>query len=212
MGLDYSYEIYIPRERAWRLLAAVGENVGRAEADGWAAVRIDERRVVLPYVGWRDGQRGVTQQLRWAADWTDRDAVVHLDLLLRFFADDELRDYFASRARSSETALQEPDATGRYRLGYIYLSVHDDRHCLLPGHVRFSFTAATTCMSVLFWNSPSIRDWFVHMTVRTAASVCTLDMEGLTYLLYAHGHRMLEPVDIDSDNALATALARLTPA
>ncbi|WP_433597600.1 hypothetical protein ACQPXH_17525 [Nocardia sp. CA-135953] len=116
---------------------------------------------------------------------------MRLDLVLRFLPDDALRRYF--------DALEDPslDATGRYELGYIYLSIHDGPWSVLPDHLLFSFTAASTMMSGLFAGSESIRDWFVWMTVRTGASVCTLQMEDLDVVYYAHGRRMEEFVHGD---------------
>lgn len=170
MGLDYSYEVYVHRRRAAAVLAALADNMADNGRDDWTVVEIAGEQVTLPCT------------VRFKSDRTvsldpSTDNREFLDLSLRFDADEALLAY------------DDPDDDGRFRIGYIYLSVYD-ASWLAPDHLEFSFMAATTGMSNLFLESPSIRNWFASLTIDNAGPLCLLDVEQGPDVGYKPGYYM----------------------
>ncbi|GAB2526150.1 hypothetical protein [Nocardia heshunensis] len=158
MGLDYSYEVYIHRDRAPALLGSIADNMAEESRHGeWTIAEIAGDRVLLPCSARFESGRTVG---------LDPSGSKHefLDLVLRFDADDSLRAY------------NDPEDDGRHRVGLIYLSVHDASR-LAPDHLEFCFMAATTRMSRLFLESSGVRNWFASLAIDHDSPLCLLDIE-----------------------------------
>ncbi|GAA1416288.1 hypothetical protein ACFQZ4_48500 [Catellatospora coxensis] len=158
MGLDFAYVVVVPPERAADLL----RHVAAASRDGLGettTVLVGGERIDLPCTsGYVSGRTLVVD------DSPRRHPDFWLDLSLRFPVDDMVADYLAD----------SPRADGHVGLIYAGLSAAD---WCKRGHLAFSFTAATTRMSVLFRDSAAIRGWFADLAIRSGAAVCLLDVE-----------------------------------
>ncbi|MGW4247507.1 hypothetical protein [Nocardia sp. NPDC004722] len=170
MGLDYSYEVYIHRDRAVSLLEAIADNMKDNGRDDWTIAEIAGGRVTLPCT--TRFKSGRTISLDPSSENRE-----FMDLSLRFDTDEALRAY------------GDPDDEGQFRIGYIYLTVYNAAW-LSPDHLEFSFMAATTDMSILFLESPSIRNWFASLAIDHDAPLCLLDVEQGPDLGYAPGYYM----------------------
>lgn len=169
MGLDYSFEIYVPRVRARSLLAAVNQ--------------ISEPSGELPptTVHFGDGVEALTMACtsRWEGGrhvcfgaTGDVTEPFELELSLWFVADDVVLAY----GSDLKPAVRDSDGVLRRSIGLIYLSVEE-----APGlgdDLRLvRFTAATSSMSRLFEASTSVKARFARLARDAGAELCLLDLE-----------------------------------
>ena len=154
MGLDYSYLLYFKRDYLWDALqgvAAIAESLGRPT------------RIRFP-----DGDRLLPLQI-WALNI---DEYSHDDGKFSFatslcFEEDELILEYVRELGIEDTfrAPPDPDGLNQYSIGFIYLSVYNDLSRYSSSFIEhdlvlFDFAAAGTTMSLLFEESPSIRNRF----------------------------------------------------
>jgi hypothetical protein len=102
-----------------------------------------------------------------------------LDKILTRYLEGSIRDFHReNRARqwtlekSKNRNFFPTDTTGR--VGCIYLEI---KRSPLMEYAYASFLAATSDMSRLLQDSPSIREWFIHLSRITNASAAFLDLE-----------------------------------
>jgi hypothetical protein len=166
MGLDYSFLLYFERRRLWDALdglAAIADPVGPS-----TRVDLPDTVIRLPFEAWA----GTPARLKAAALPPE----INLMTCLNFAPDEALEEY---RERNADPI---PDPNGPISVGYIYLSVHCDLSTgeygeTDPDLVLFQLTAATTSMSILFTESPSIRATLIRL-LGTCGGVCgILDRE-----------------------------------
>ncbi|SRR5581483_8609702 len=160
MGLDYSYEIFIPPQHVPRALTGVAELAPQT-------VRVPPLTVTLP-----GGERLVMPfTSRFKSEPVDCTAsgVLDLDTSLMFPIDDAVHAYFRGRD-------YEIDELDRARIGYIYLTVRF-APTLHPHFASLQFTAATSDMSRLFERSASVRAVFTELTAASGGACCVLDTE-----------------------------------
>jgi hypothetical protein len=164
MGIDYSYEIFVPARnvtRALTELAALAPTTSRRPPVTVTLPGGDE--VVLPFTshyetGPVDCSTGGTLDL-------DTTIMVGVD-------DDAMREF--AKPHDWERAER-----GRIPVGYVYLTVR----CATrwhPGYASLDFTAATTGMSLAFERSASIRAVFTGLTAASGGVCCVLDTEEAT--------------------------------
>lgn len=167
MGIDYSFDVYVHRRAAGRLLTEVAALCDRrVEQARTTVVPPEGPPVVLPgTVGFESGR---TVELA-ATEYPS------FDLSLCFPPDEPLRAY---RDGDLDTY-----GTTRIMVGYVYLTVFDAAR-LLPGHLQFSFTPASGVQSRLFLSSPSIRETFASL----ASSLCLFDVEQDYHIVVTAGH------------------------
>jgi hypothetical protein len=173
MGIDYSYDIYVPEQDSGRFLAAVAELCHPdATASTTVVVPGGGDPVTLP------GSHGFTSGK--TVDLADVAATGGgtFDLSFAFPADEPLRADRDDRRPFGHPLVgwTRPPDDGPIRMGYIYLSVHDGSD-MVPGHWNFSFTPAASVQSRLFLRSPSIRETFAALAVSTGAALCLFDGE-----------------------------------
>lgn len=168
MGLDYSYEIFVPARNVARTLAALAELAPRTG-------RVPPLDVTLP----GGGQLVVPFTSNFASEPVDCSAggTLDLDTTIMFGVDGAVRAYVEGGGRAPGPAPEpEPDELGRARIGYIYLTV---RFASAP-HPRYAsmeFTAATSRMSVMFERSASVRTVFTGLAAAGGGACCVLDTE-----------------------------------
>ncbi|XVV09489.1 hypothetical protein ACQP2X_32160 [Actinoplanes sp. CA-131856] len=173
MGIDFSYEFFVRRRDAGAFLTEVAKLGDPGAESSTTIVLPDGGSVTMPGTYGFIGDRAVELEVA-AADRTGRS----FDLTLSFPADGPLRDY------------DEEETGPRVEVGYIYLGVSDE-HTVLPDHLRFWFTPATTGQSRLFLMSPSVRETFTRLALSTGATLCLLDTEMSSHIIVtALGRRL----------------------
>ncbi|WP_329367436.1 hypothetical protein OG896_20480 [Streptomyces sp. NBC_00669] len=170
MGLDYSYEIFVPARNVARTLAALAELAPRTG-------RVPPLEVTLP--------GGVPLVVPFTSNFASEPVdcsaggTLDLDTTIMFGVDDPVRAYMegGGRAPGPEPGPGPgPDGLGRAGIGYIYLTV---RFTSAP-HPRYAvleFTAATSRMSVMFERSASVRTVFTGLAAAGGGACCVLDTE-----------------------------------
>ena len=183
MGIDYSYDIYVRRRDAGQFLAAVTELCDPRGDEPTTIELPDGTSVEIPCTyGFKSG---CTVRL---ADLT-ADNATDLDLAPLFVEDGPLSGY--RKESGDEFVLRVgSDGTRRVHVAYTYLGVHDASR-VIPDHLDFRFTPATSAQSRLFLSSPSIRETFASLALRVGAPLCLLDVEERHEIVVAaHGRRL----------------------
>jgi hypothetical protein len=172
VGIDYSFQVYVHRRDAGRLLTVVAALCDRREQDDRTVVALpDGTSVVLPCTyGFKTGR------VLELADVVAGGGSSSFDLALCFPQDGPLREYQNDGTHRVPAARAWPDGTTRVMVGLVYLMVFDGS-ALLPEHWIFDFTPATSVQSRLFLSSPSIRQTFATLALSVASPLCLLDVE-----------------------------------
>ncbi|MFJ3879521.1 hypothetical protein ACIPW5_18960 [Streptomyces sp. NPDC090077] len=163
MGLDYSYEVFLPARGVAGALAGLPALAPpRRDVPPLAVTLPGRGRVDLPYTSW------------FKSDPVDCSAGgdLRLDLSVLCGPDPAVDAYAA------ESHL-EPVGPGRFDIGYVYLTVRF-APALHPRHASLQFTAATSRMSRLFEESAGIREAFTGFTAAVGGVCCLLDTESET--------------------------------
>jgi hypothetical protein len=158
MGRDYEYHLYFPREQMWNVLQSLAA-IAMTDS-GETTIVLPDCEIVLPFTSGFENKTIVFNETltRMSFDtslYFDSDAVIEEHLETLYSQED--REFLR-------------DSKGRVGIGFIYLSVEPNLKNVgcgkwkwKPNICRFEFTAATTAMSLLFENSPSIRQTFTHL-------------------------------------------------
>jgi hypothetical protein len=181
MGLDYSYDIYVHRRDAGRLLAAVAQLCDWRYAGRMTIELPDGVSVEMPC-----GDKDNGQTVRFADMGADTSRI--LGLLPLFVEDGPLSEL---REQMGEGVLSVgPDGTRRVLVATTYLKVFDESR-VIPDHISFSFSTPGTSRSRLFLSSPSIRETFATLTISVGAPLCLFDVEERHEIVVAaHGRRL----------------------
>jgi hypothetical protein len=161
MGLDYSYEIFIPTRNVARALTQLAELAPR---DGDTA----PLEITLP--GGEHLAVPFTSSFKSGPADASAGGMLDLETMLMFGADAAVREY---RAVPDESHLDE---LGRVAIGYIYLTVRF-APAWHPQFASLEFTAATSSMSRLFERSGSVRKAFTDLTAASGGVCCLFDRE-----------------------------------
>ncbi|MFG2911107.1 hypothetical protein ACGF13_39425 [Kitasatospora sp. NPDC048286] len=160
MGLDYSYEIFVPAENIARALAELVELAPRAGQEPPLKLTLPGGdQLVVPFTS------------HFKSDPVDcsTDGMLELDTSIMVGVDDAVRGFIDGRDL-------EPDEFGRVEIGYVYLTVRF-ASVLHPRYASLQFTAATSGMSRMFERSASIRAVFTDLTAASGGLCCLLDTE-----------------------------------
>ncbi len=102
---------------------------------------------------------------------------------IAFRSDETIRQYLTDSFNESEEE-ESPDQllkalnSETTEIGYIYFDIKEVPDAQF---IYTRFTAATTNMSLLFCNSDSIKDWFIHFARTVNAIAVFLDLEDQDY-------------------------------
>ncbi|MGW4464811.1 hypothetical protein [Micromonospora sp. NPDC004704] len=154
MGIDYSFQVYVHRRDAGRLLTEVAGLCDPVEKRRTTLVLPDGTSVALP--GTHDFEADRTVE---PADMVAGRAGSSFDLSLCFPPDGPLLGYRDGGDRPAEVTCAWSDGTTWIMVGYVYLMVFDGGS-VLPEHWMIDFTPASSSQSRLFLSSPSVRDAF----------------------------------------------------
>lgn len=174
MGLDYSYEIYVPAGNVVRALTALAEQAAGFNPPLEVTLPGGER-LLMPFTS-----RFKTDPVEWSAGGR-----LSLDTCIMVDADGVVQEY------KGDDDFR--DDLGRARIGYVYLTAEYDAN-LDNRYVSLSFTAATTSMSLLFEKSASVRRAFTDLTAASGGVCCLLDKETEGWeLVWLNGEELREP-------------------
>ncbi len=173
MGLDYRYLLFFEREARFDALEQLGR-MAADDPDGPTTLVLPDRTATLPFPGWLEtGDR---------LAWDDPSPTWDFTTALCFEPDEEV-EAWVDRFRPPPDGDDDPlhDAQGRAIVGVVYLSVHNDMSNWPSGTgedlVLFEFGTPGSSMSVLFWESTSIRRAFVHLLESCRGVYGLLDLE-----------------------------------
>jgi plasmid maintenance system killer protein len=169
MGLDYSVELFFPIENIKAALEATLEHAIEFAAE--TSISLPNGSIItVPFANkFEQLQSGSKEQFELKANKSMR-----LILSMRFPFDTYLEKYSANR---------HPDYLANYqgevycRVGYVYLGIQCSQ-----SYAEFSFTAATTQMSLLFQDSPSVHQVFRSILAKAGGLYGHIDIE--TYYEY----------------------------
>ncbi|MER7672808.1 hypothetical protein ABTY61_30750 [Kitasatospora sp. NPDC096128] len=160
MGLDYSYEIFVPPGNVGRALTRLaGLAPRRAERTALPVALPGGERVIVPFTsGFK------SEPVDCSAGGT-----LALDTSIVFAVDDAIREFL-------HADVDRIDERGRVSVGYIYLTVRFSP-AWHPDFASLQFTAATSGMSRMFERSASVRKVFTDLTAASGGVCCLLDTE-----------------------------------
>lgn len=188
MGLDYSYEIFLPARNIPRALGELPQLLPPGRGEPALALTLPGgEQLLIPFTS------------RFKRDPVDcstgRD--LELDTVLLFELDEAVRGYHvACNAEREQAGLSawELDESGRAAIGYIYLTARFSPK-LHPHYASLQFTAATSDMSRLFECSGSVRKTFTGLARDSGAVCCLLDTETDTFqICWLNGREIEETV------------------
>ncbi|MEU1286940.1 hypothetical protein [Kitasatospora sp. NPDC005856] len=164
MGLDYSYEIFMPPRNVGRALTRLAELAPRGRDTPPLPVTLPGgEQVIVPFTS------GFTSEpVDCSAGGT-----LELDTSIVIGVDDAVREFFLSD-------FTRVDERGRVPVGYVYLTVRFSP-AWHPDFASLQFTAATSAMSRMFARSASVRKVFTGLTAATGGVCCLLDTETDTF-------------------------------
>lgn len=157
MGLDYSYVLYFPQEKLWEVLDRVGALAG-SQTPG-TRILFEDHHQHLPL---NDTEVGLST-------FPHTHPCFHFSISLGFPLDASIREYIQGRGgqepgQGSDDPQENPDAW----IGTIDLWVYQDLSSFSdafhePDLVSLVFQANGTRMSLLFDESPQIRETFLRL-------------------------------------------------
>ncbi|MFB8241051.1 hypothetical protein ACFC58_31390 [Kitasatospora purpeofusca] len=160
MGLDYSYEIFMPPRNVVRALTRLAEIAPQARDMPPLPVTLPGgEQLIVPFTS------------KYKSEPVDCSAtgMLELDTSIMIDVDDAIREF---HLRGSDRV----DERGRVSVGYIYLTVRFSP-TWHPNFASLQFTAATSGMSRMFVESASVRKVFTDLTAATGGVCCLLDTE-----------------------------------
>ncbi|MFB7337123.1 hypothetical protein ACFC00_36790 [Streptomyces adustus] len=160
MGLDYSYEIFMPPRNVVRALTRLVELAPQGRDTPPLLVTLPGgEQLLLPFTS-----KFKSEPVDCSAGGT-----LELDTSIVIGVDDAMREFFLS-------GLGRADERGRVPIGCIYLTVRFSP-AWHPDFASMQFTAATSGMSRMFEQSASVRKVFTDLTAATGGVCCLLDTE-----------------------------------
>ncbi|MEV7239174.1 hypothetical protein AB0N06_36390 [Streptomyces sp. NPDC051020] len=160
MGLDYSYEIFMPPRNVVRALTRLAELAPQGRDTPPLPVTLPGgEQLIVPF----------TSNFKSEPVDCSAGGTLELDTLIVIGVDDAMREFFL---RDSDRV----DERGRVAVGYIYLTVRFSP-AWHPNFASLQFTAATSGMSRMFVQSASVRKVFTDLTAATDGVCCLLDTE-----------------------------------
>ncbi|MFF0561578.1 hypothetical protein [Streptomyces sp. NPDC004266] len=160
MGLDYSYEIFMPPRNVARALTRLAELAPQGrETPPLPATLPGGERLLVPF----------TSNFKSEPVDCSSGGSLELDTSIVVGVDDAVREFFL---RDSDGV----DEQGRVSVGYVYLTVRFSP-AWHPNFASLQFTAASSSMSRMFVQSASVRKVFTDLTATTGGVCCLLDTE-----------------------------------
>ncbi|MFF1905188.1 hypothetical protein [Kitasatospora sp. NPDC058218] len=160
MGLDYSYEIFMPPRNVVRVLTRLAELAPQGRDTPPLSITLPGgEQLIVPFTS---GYK--SEPVDCSAGGT-----IELDTSIMIGVDDAMREFLLRD-------VDRVDELGRVSVGYIYLTVRFSP-AWHPNFASLQFTAATSGMSRMFVQSASVRKVFTDLTAATSGVCCLLDTE-----------------------------------
>lgn len=181
MGLDYSFNLFFRLQDPWQILDGLG-GLAVPRMDAVTPIIYPDRIVYLPFEAWAG------TEARLPIHYSDRDAAYDFITILSFEPDSELLEYH------QRDNPQITDKNQRVEIGYIYMTFYPNSSAHLkeydPWIIMLRLTAATSSMSVLFWESRSIRRAFSNLLEKYKGVYGLIDREEEGTLFWLRGEAM----------------------
>jgi hypothetical protein len=164
MGLDYSVELFFPIENIKAALEATVENAGEFKAETTIMLPNGDT-ITVPFANKVEQlNNGTKEEVELNANKSMR-----LILVMRFPFDETIEKFIA---RSNPFYLAAHQGEADCRIGLIYLGIHCGE-----SYAKFSFTASTSQMSLLFQDSPSVHQVFRNILSKAGGLYGHIDIE-----------------------------------
>jgi hypothetical protein len=198
MGLDYSYRLFFKRHDLWTVLQAVSD---------FAVPHSPPTRILFP-----DHELSIPMET-----WSDNQGILrcddpHLAFHASFYfeRDPAISEYLARLGHDDvDRSPPDTDNSRRVSIGYIYLTVYNRfseeyDQPLPPDLVLFDFGTTGTRMSILFYESTSIRLAFIDLLHRLSGVCGVFNREMGGEIIWFDGREY--SVEIDDPFALPSEL------
>jgi hypothetical protein len=181
MGLDYSFNLFFRVQDPWQILDGLGA-MAVHRMDAVTPIIYPDRIVYLPFEAWAG------TETRLPIHYSDRDDAYDFITVLSFEPDSELIDY---HQRDNPPIASENQ---RVEIGYIYMTLYPNSCAYLkeydPWLIMLRLAAATSSMSILFWESDAIRSAFSKLLERYKGVYGLIDREEEGTLFWLRGQTM----------------------
>ncbi len=194
MGMDYRYLLFFERDARFAVLerlAAMAE-MPEPSSDPPTTMRLPDRTITLPFPGWL--QTGA--EISWDDDSPSWDFMTVLCFEPDEAIDDYLDNFYSGVGGDVDEEKHRYDRQGRSKLGFVYLSVHNDMTEWTSGAgedlVMFEFGTPGSRMSMLFFESESIRRTFSSLLESCRGVYGLFDREDSAELFWLRGNAVEE--------------------
>ena len=181
MGLDYSFNLFFRIQDPWQILDGLGA-MAVHRLDAVTPIIYPDRIIYLPFEAWAG------TETRLPIHYSDRDEAYDFMTVLSFEPDPELLDYYHR---------DNPQVTGksqRVEIGYIYMTLYPNSCAYSedfdPWLSMIRLEAATSNMSILFIESPSMHRAFIDLLERFKGVYGVIDREEEGILFWLRGQTM----------------------
>lgn len=185
MGLDYSIMLFFNKQDPWPILEGVAEFADPSLSEH-TAIRYPDQIMRLPFESWAG-----TDELN-PIPYDDPSESWDFMTSLYFDKDPEVAEY------AEQYDLDEGPDQHKVAIGYIYLTIsrnwRGDDESNKPGLLLFSFTAATTNMSILMAESQAVRKPFIELLERFHGVYGLIDREMDAVLIWLRNKVMDEVI------------------
>jgi hypothetical protein len=186
MGLDYRYRLYFKREALWGALQGV---VAIAQpAQKCCKVVFPDYTIILQLEPWYQPE----------GTFHYNDPEFRFLLVIYFPPDREIGRYFQSNSPKHMESWSRKSPLG-LPIGFIYLTVYNDLNAFErkdwdPDLVMLEFGTPGSSMSILFYESDSIRLRFQNILEENQGICGILDMEDSARVIWLNGQRVDERI------------------
>lgn len=189
MGLDFSYILYVRWEKMWDALQAVTRIALPATEP--TRILFPDHEILVPMETWL-GNNGVQHF---------DDPEIDFSTVLYFEEDEAILEYIKGDESTEELrSPPEPNGKRRIPIGYIYLSIRNKGSDWYAEDdprewAAFCFGTPGTTMSILFEDSPSIRNTFLNLARVIPAECAVFDREFNGEVIWWQGHEISEQIE-----------------
>ena len=184
MGLDYSYLLYFDRKLQWEALQAVVD----ISVPHHPPTRIlfPDHELSIPLKSWSSNNE--------VRKYNDPELQMHTSIY--FEEDDAILDYL--QGRNGDKNFRSPperNLNPKVSIGYIYITIFNETSQRYPeigpkNYVAFDFGTTGTHMSMLFYDSNSIRRTFVKLLERVPGICGVFNREDDGEIFWYKGHHL----------------------
>lgn len=182
MGLDYSYRLYVHRKDLWNMLQGIADISVHTTLP--TLVVFPDFVRAYPIEGWGDKKRLIP--------WNDPE--LGFTVAIYFDKDEEIVEYLRRMNGKDFNEASTQDPAG-IPIGCIYVNVYNDLNRFEekewdPDIVLIDLGTPGSNMSMLFFESNSIRTEFQELMELYQGICGVLNMEDYGYVIWSNGRRL----------------------